>query len=66
MYLTAAHLAPRSPRERRALLGLVQSFVAAGDRPSAEIVYRRLLESSTTEPEILTEARKALRAPSGR
>lgn len=60
MYLTAARLAPGTPRERRALLGLVQSFVTVGDRPSAEIVYRRLLESSVTEPDILTEARKAL------
>jgi TolA-binding protein len=60
MYLTAARLSPGSPRERRALLGLVQSFVAVGDRPSAEIVYRRLLESSATEAEILAEARKAL------
>jgi TolA-binding protein len=64
MYLTAAYLSPGSARERRALLGALHSLVAAGDRQSAEALYRRLLESSASEPAILAEARRAL-APEG-
>ncbi|MGH7385414.1 MAG: tetratricopeptide repeat protein [Candidatus Rokuibacteriota bacterium] len=61
MYLTAAYLAPESRWGRRALVGAVRSLVAAGDRASAEAIYRRLLGSSATEPDLLAQARKALR-----
>jgi tetratricopeptide (TPR) repeat protein len=59
MYLTAAYLAPAS--QGRALMGAVRSLVAVGDRASAEAVFRRLVESSGAEPEILTEASKVFR-----
>ncbi len=61
MYLTAAYLAPESQWGRRALVGAVRSLVTLGDRASAEAIYRRLLGSSATEPELLARARKALR-----
>ena len=59
MYLTAAYLAPAS--QGRALMGAVRSLVALGDRASADAVFRRLVESSGAEPEILTEASKVFR-----
>ena len=59
MYLTAAYLAPAS--QGRALMGAVRSLVAVGDRAAAEAVFRRLVESSGAEPEILTEASKMFR-----
>ncbi|HEX4995655.1 MAG TPA: tetratricopeptide repeat protein [Methylomirabilota bacterium] len=59
MYLTAAYLAPGS--QGRALMGAVRSLVAVGDRASAEAVFRRLVESSGEEPEILTQASKVFR-----
>jgi tetratricopeptide (TPR) repeat protein len=59
MYLTAAYLAPDS--QGRALIGAVRSLVAVGDRAAAEAVFRRLVESSGAEPEILTEANKVFR-----
>lgn len=59
MYLTAAYLAPQS--QGRALMGAVRSLVAIGDRASAEAVFRRLVESSGGEPEILTQASKVFR-----
>jgi TolA-binding protein len=62
MYLTSAHLTAGSAAERRALVGAVRCLVATGDRASAEVIYRRLLESSATEPELLAGARQALRA----
>jgi hypothetical protein len=59
MYLTAAYLAPGS--QGRALMGAVRSLVAVGDGASAEKVFRRLVESSGEEPEILTQASKVFR-----
>ena len=59
MYLTAAYLAPAS--QGRALMGAVRSLVAVGDRAAAETVFRRLVESSGAQPEILTEASKVFR-----
>jgi tetratricopeptide (TPR) repeat protein len=59
MYLTAAYLAPAS--QGRALMGAVRSLVAIGDRASAEAIFRRLVESSGEEPEILTQASKVFR-----
>jgi len=59
MYLTAAYLAPAL--QGRALMGAVRSLVAVGDRASAEAVFRRLVESSGEEPEILTQASKVFR-----
>ena len=56
MYLTAAYLAPES--QGRALMGAVRSLVALGDRDSAQAVFRRLVESSGEQPEILTQASK--------
>ena len=62
MYFTSAHLTTGSAAEGRALVGAMQALVAAGDRMAAKILYRRLLESSTTAPEFLAAARQALRA----
>ncbi|MEX2220157.1 MAG: tetratricopeptide repeat protein [Candidatus Rokuibacteriota bacterium] len=59
MYLTAAYLAPAS--QGRALMGAVRSLVAIGDQESAQAVFRRLVESSGGEPEILTQASKVFR-----
>ncbi len=59
MYLTAAYLAPAS--QGRALMGAVRALVALGDRTAADAVFRRLVESSGSEPEILTEASKVFR-----
>lgn len=59
MYLTAASLAPES--QGRALMGAVRSLVAIGDRTSAEAIFRRLVESSGDESEILTQASKVFR-----
>lgn len=65
MYLTAAYLA--SPQiQGRALVGAASSLVAVGDRPAAEAIYRRLVESSGEEPEILTQASKLFRPGRGR
>jgi TolA-binding protein len=61
MYLAAAHFTAGSSGERRALVGALQCMVATGDRASAEVIYRRLLASSATEPQLLAEARRALR-----
>jgi tetratricopeptide (TPR) repeat protein len=66
LYLTAAHFTSESPWGRRALVGAVRTLVRTGDRTSAEAVYRRLLGSSATEPEVLAEARRALRPASDR
>jgi tetratricopeptide (TPR) repeat protein len=60
MYLTAAYLAPPNI-QGRALVGAARSLVMLGDRPSAEAIYRRLVESSGEEPEILTQASKVFR-----
>jgi len=59
MYLTAAYLAPES--QGRALMGAVRSLVAIGDRAAADAIFRRLVESSGEEPEILTQASKVFR-----
>jgi TolA-binding protein len=64
MYLTSAHLTAGSIAEGRALVGAMHALVAVDDRASAEAIYRRLLESSATEPELLADARRALRAGS--
>jgi tetratricopeptide (TPR) repeat protein len=60
MYLTAAYLAPGS--QGHALMGAVRSLVAVGDRESAQAVFRRLVESSGPDPEILTQASKVFRS----
>ena len=59
MYLTAAYLAPES--HGRALMGAVRSLVAIGDRASADAIFRRLVESSGDESEILAQASKVFR-----
>jgi tetratricopeptide (TPR) repeat protein len=56
MYLTAAYLAPGS--QGRALMGAVRALVALGDRDSAQAIFRRLVESSGEESEILAQASK--------
>jgi hypothetical protein len=74
MFVTSAHLTAGLPDERRALVGVVRCLVATGDRAGAETVYRRLLSSGAAEPDLLAQARTALRAnghgnggsPSGR
>lgn len=61
-YMTAAYLAPESAWGRRALLRAGQSFTAMKERNSAAIVYRKLLAQPGVEPELATEAKKALHA----
>jgi tetratricopeptide (TPR) repeat protein len=65
MFVTSAHFTTGLPAERRALVGVVQCLVATGRRPAAEAVYRRLMSSGATEPEILAQARTALSANGG-
>jgi hypothetical protein len=60
MFAKSAELAAGLPAERRALLGAVQSFIAIGDRGSAESVYRRLANASGADPDMLARARQAL------
>ena len=55
--LTAPYLTPPQI-QGRALVGAASSLVALGDRTAAEAIYRRLVESSGEEPEILTQASK--------
>lgn len=64
MFVASAHFTAGLPIERRALVGVVQCLVATGDRPAAEAVYRRLLGSGATEPDLLAQARTALGATS--
>jgi TolA-binding protein len=65
MYLTAAHVTAGAPAARRALLGAMRSLLTMGDRASAEAIYRRLLESSDSDPALLAEARRTLRGRGG-
>ena len=62
MFVASAHFTAGLPAERRALVGAVRCLVATGDRASAEAIYRRLLSSGATEPDLLAQARTALRA----
>ena len=61
-YLTAAHVSADSPWGQRAELGALQGLLATGDRAAADAIYRRMLTSSTTDPDLLTQARNALQA----
>jgi len=65
MFMTSAHLTAGLPAERRALLGALRCLVVTGDRKSAEAVYRRLLSAAANDPQILAQAREALRANGG-
>jgi TolA-binding protein len=62
LFTTSADLTIGLPAERRALVAALQCQVATGDRKAAEATYRRLATSGTTEPELLAQAREALRA----
>jgi tetratricopeptide (TPR) repeat protein len=59
MYLSIAR-AGRGPAAPRALVGAIGSLVAAGNRAYAEAIYQRLLESGTSDPALLAEARRAI------
>jgi tetratricopeptide (TPR) repeat protein len=61
MYLTVAHRTRGAPTASRALLGAIRCLVAIDDRPAAEAIYRRLLESGDTDPALLADARKTIR-----
>jgi hypothetical protein len=65
MFVASAHFTAGLPAERRALVGVVRCLAATGQRASAEAVYRRLLSSGTIEPDLLSQARTALRANGG-
>ena len=62
MFVTSAHLTAGLPAERLALLGALQCMLATGDRKSAEAIYRRLLNAAANQPQVLAQAREALRA----
>jgi hypothetical protein len=62
MFVTSAHFTAGLPAERRALVGVLKCLVATGDRASAEGIYRRLSASGATEPDLLAQARTALRS----
>jgi tetratricopeptide (TPR) repeat protein len=64
LFTTAADLTVGSPAERRALLAALQCQVKLGNRSAAEATYRRLTASGMTEPELLEQAREALRLTS--
>jgi TolA-binding protein len=59
MYLSIAR-AGRGPAAPRALVGAIGSLVAAGNRAYAEAIYQRLLESGTSDPALLAEARRTI------
>jgi tetratricopeptide (TPR) repeat protein len=61
LFTTAADLTVGLPIERRALVAALQCQVKLGNRTAAEATYRRLTTSGTTEPELLEQAREALR-----
>jgi tetratricopeptide (TPR) repeat protein len=61
MFVTSAHFTTGLPAERRALVGVVRCLVATGDRAGAEAIYRRLMATGTTDPDLLAQARTALR-----
>jgi cellulose synthase operon protein C len=61
MFRTSATLTAGRPAERRALVGALRCLIATGDRKSAEAIYRRLATSAGVEPELLAQARDALR-----
>jgi TolA-binding protein len=61
-YMSAAYLAPDSTWGRRALLGAGRSFAALKQSDAAVIVYRKLLASSSVEPDLATEAKTSLKA----
>jgi tetratricopeptide (TPR) repeat protein len=63
-YLAAAHQTRGTPAASRALLGAIRSLIELGDRPAAEALYRRLLESSDADPAVLTDARRTIRGAS--
>lgn len=60
MYLTAANLTAETPAAGRPLVGAIRSLVTMGDRPAADAMYRRLLDSTDTDPALLAEARATL------
>lgn len=62
MFVASAHFTTGLPAERRALVGVLRCLVATGDRAGAEAIYRRLAASGVTEPDLLRQARTALRA----
>jgi TolA-binding protein len=62
MFVTSAHFTAGLPAERRALVGVVRCLVATGDHAAAETIYGRLASSGATEPDLLAQARIALRA----
>ena len=61
MFVASAHFTTGLPAERRALVGVVRCLVATGDRASAEAIYKRLSSTGATEPDLLAQARTALR-----
>jgi tetratricopeptide (TPR) repeat protein len=60
MFVISAMFTKGSPAERRALIGAMQCYVAAGDRNTAEGLYRQLQAGGAEEP-VLAEARRALK-----
>jgi len=61
-YMTAAYVAPDSVWARRALLGAGRSFEAAKQNGAAVIVYKKLLASSSVEPDLAAAARSGLKS----
>jgi len=61
-FLTAAYVDTHSTWGQRAQLGALQGLLATGDRSAADAIYRRMLTSGTTDPDLLTQAREALLA----
>ena len=61
-YMSAAYVAPDSIWARRALLGAGRSFAALKQSDAAVTVYRKLLASSSVEPDLATEAKASLKA----
>jgi TolA-binding protein len=62
MFETSAFYTTGLPAERRALVGVLRCLVATGDRTGAEAIYGRLTASGAAEPDLLAQARTALRA----
>jgi hypothetical protein len=65
MYMTSADRTAGSPSEARALAGAAKMLAATGDRPGAEAIYHRLVQSRAAEPSTMMDLLNVLRANGG-
>jgi tetratricopeptide (TPR) repeat protein len=61
-YLTAAYVAPATPRGRRALLEAARAFASLKQEDAAELAYKKLLAQADVPADLLDAARQGLRS----